>query len=134
MRDLVILVYSIFDFQSKGEDILILFCCESLLLVCIVYFLFYIIYYKRLDRIELISPYECGFDPYSLTRLTFSYRFYIISILFIIFDIEISLILPIPFLVIKIYGFWFFFIFIFILIIGLLYEYKYGSLEWLRIL
>lgn len=56
-----------------------------------------ILFYKNKMEIEGIRSYECGFDPYSSTRLTFSYRFYLISVLFIIFDVEISLILSIPF-------------------------------------
>jgi len=60
--------------------------------------------YKLIIDYESLSPYECGFDPNSLTRVTFSYRFFLISILFLIFDVEIALILPIPFLVKRLYG------------------------------
>lgn len=88
-------------------------------------------FYKDKTLIETVSSYECGFDPYSLTRLVFSYRFYLISILFIIFDVEISLILPCPFFVGIDLGIWIFLIFIFVLIVGLIYEYYYGSLDWL---
>lgn len=78
-----------------------------------------------------MRSYECGFEPNSKTRLVFSYRFFLISILFIIFDVEISLMLPIPFVVESVMGLWIFFVFILVLIVGLLYEYNYGSLEWL---
>lgn len=106
---------------------------ESILLVIIVYILFVIIFYKNVLDIERISSYECGFEPNSYTRLSFSYRFFLISILFIIFDVEISLILPIPFLIGMEFGFWLFIIFIIVLILGLLYEYGCGSLDWLDV-
>lgn len=104
------------------------------MLVILVYFIFILIFYKLLRDIEFISRYECGFDSNCFTRLTFSYRFFIISILFIIFDVEISLILPIPFLIEEEVSIFIFYIFILILIIGFVYEYYYGSLEWLDII
>lgn len=103
-------------------------------MVFIVYILFILIFYKSIKDIEVIRPYECGFDSNSFTRLTFSYRFFLISILFIIFDVEISLILPVPFLLGREIGIFIFFIFLFILVVGLLYEYYYGSLDWLDII
>lgn len=104
---------------------------RSLVLVGLVYFLFLLIFYKREVLFETLSSYECGFDAYSSTRLVFSYRFFLISILFIIFDVEISLMLPIPFLLLRELGIVVFFLFIFILLVGLVYEYFYGSLDWL---
>nr|YP_010460096.1 NADH dehydrogenase subunit 3 [Lycosa shansia]UUC05143.1 NADH dehydrogenase subunit 3 [Lycosa shansia] len=103
----------------------------SFILVFLVYFLFLLIFYKSELFMESISCYECGFDPYSSTRLFFSYRFFLISILFIIFDVEISLMLPVPFFLTGEMGFFFFFFFILILLLGLVYEYFYGSLNWL---
>lgn len=117
--------------NQKEKKIIILVIFESILLVSLVYFLFYIIFYRNTVRIEVLSPYECGFDPYSLTRMVFSYRFYLVSILFIIFDVEISLILPTPFLVGTTVGLWIFIIFIIVLVLGLIYEYYCGSLNWL---
>lgn len=104
----------------------------SLLLVTIVYFLFLLVFYKRIIEIERIRSYECGFNPGNLTRLEFSYRFFLISILFIIFDVEIALLIPIPFVSRRIIMLWLFIIFILILVCGLLYEYIWGSLEWLN--
>lgn len=97
----------------------------------LVYFLFLIVFYKSLLGIEILRGYECGFDSNSFTRLVFSYRFFLVSILFIIFDVEISLMLPIPFLFLLDLRIFFFIIFILILLIGLIYEYYYGSLDWL---
>nr|YP_010297089.1 NADH dehydrogenase subunit 3 [Plator insolens]UMI39149.1 NADH dehydrogenase subunit 3 [Plator insolens] len=104
-----------------------------LMLVGLVYFLFFLIFYSESGGMEMISCYECGFEPYSLTRQTFSYRFYLISILFVIFDVEIALILPVPFLIDFEVGLWVFMIFIMVLIVGLVYEYYCGSLEWLGV-
>lgn len=120
-----------FDFQSKGDFIVFFVLMESLFLVGLVYILFFLLFYKKNSYIEILSCYECGFEPNSSTRLVFSYRFFLISILFIIFDVEISLILPIPFLFVRDVGIIVFIIFILVLLIGLIYEYFYGSLEWL---
>lgn len=106
---------------------------EALVLVIIVYFIFIIIFYKNLIDIERMRSYECGFEPNSYTRLSFSYRFFLISILFIIFDVEISLILPVPFLIESVVGLWVFIIFLLVLIVGLIYEYMCGSLDWLEV-
>nr|YP_010318766.1 NADH dehydrogenase subunit 3 [Asemonea sichuanensis]ULX45815.1 NADH dehydrogenase subunit 3 [Asemonea sichuanensis] len=101
-------------------------------LVLVVYFIFFMMFYKNYENMESMSSYECGFDPNSLTRLTFSYRFFLISILFIIFDVEISLMVPVPFLMSSNIGVWIFSMFMLILIVGLLYEFQCGSLNWLN--
>nr|YP_009040875.1 NADH dehydrogenase subunit 3 [Telamonia vlijmi]AIB04196.1 NADH dehydrogenase subunit 3 [Telamonia vlijmi] len=106
---------------------------ESMLLVIVVYILFMLIFYKNMMDMESISAYECGFDPNSYTRMYFSYRFFLIAILFIIFDVEISLMLPVPFLMESEMSLWMFFYFMFILVMGLLYEYWCGSLDWLEV-
>nr|QHO05158.1 NADH dehydrogenase subunit 3 [Cheiracanthium triviale] len=105
----------------------------SMMLVMVVYLLFLMIYYKKFMDMEMMSAYECGFDYNSLTRYMFSYRFFLISILFIIFDVEISLMIPVPFLMESEIGIWMFIMFMLVLIVGLLYEYSYGSLDWLNI-
>lgn len=102
-------------------------------MVLIIYILFSFIFFKKKKGIEEISSYECGFDLNCDVRLVFSYRFFLISILFIIFDVEISLILPIPFVIGRILNVFVFYLFVFVLIIGLLYEYNYGSLDWLEV-
>jgi len=90
---------------------------RSLLLVGLIYFLFLLIFYKSEFFFETLSCYECGFDPFSSTRLVFSYRFFLISILFIIFDVEISLILPVPFFFLRDLGIFIFF-FVYFYFIG----------------
>lgn len=104
---------------------------EAFILVILVYILFCFFFYKSKVDYEIISSYECGFDPISSARLVFSYKFFLISILFVVFDVEISLIVPIPFFIIKELGIFIFYFFNIILIVGLLYEYYYGSLDWL---
>nr|YP_009422176.1 NADH dehydrogenase subunit 3 [Reduvius tenebrosus]AGO28018.1 NADH dehydrogenase subunit 3 [Reduvius tenebrosus] len=85
-----------------------------------------------LDR-EKMSPFECGFDPKSSSRMPFSIQFFMIAILFLIFDIEIVIILP---MIIVISGslikMWFSTItlFIMILLLGLYHEWNNGILEW----
>ena len=84
------------------------------------------------DR-EKRSPFECGFDPINSSRIPFSIRFFLITIIFLIFDVEIALILPII-LTIKYSNIisWFYTssIFIIILLIGLFHEWNEGALNW----
>jgi NADH-quinone oxidoreductase subunit A len=81
---------------------------------------------------EKLSPYECGFEPFSDARRPFDVRFYLVAILFIIFDLEIALLFPwaITLSETAFYGFWSMMVFLFILTIGFLYEWKKGALEW----
>lgn len=79
------------------------------------------------------SVYECGFDPRSITRQTFSYRFFLIAILFLIFDVEISLILPLPYLIISINVYMILVWFLLVLVGGLLYEIGQGVLDWVSV-
>jgi len=88
---------------------------------------------KNLQEREKPSAFECGFDPKRRSRLPFSLRFYLIAVIFLIFDVEITLILPIPVILVNtninalilISSF-----FIVILVVGLLHEWKQGALEW----
>nr|AML25710.1 NADH dehydrogenase subunit 3 [Staphylinidae sp. BMNH 1274192] len=85
-----------------------------------------------MDR-EKSSPFECGFDPKSSARLPFSLQFYLIAVIFLIFDVEITLIMPliINLKISNLLNFTFItFFFIFILIMGLLHEWNQGALKW----
>nr|YP_009753957.1 NADH dehydrogenase subunit 3 [Dicranocentrus wangi]QIT06438.1 NADH dehydrogenase subunit 3 [Dicranocentrus wangi] len=87
---------------------------------------------SQMDR-EKLSPFECGFDPKSSARLPFSLRFYLIALIFLIFDVEITLILPIPILMTQMNMTTMMFLssfFLMILIIGLFHEWSQGALEW----
>lgn len=81
---------------------------------------------------EKITSYECGFDPFSDTREPFEIKFYLIAILFIIFDVEVIFFLPwvICQKYLLLFGYYTMYIFFIILIIGFFYEYKKGSLDW----
>ena len=81
---------------------------------------------------EKLSAYECGFEPFDDSRMTFDVRFYLVAILFIIFDLEIAFLFPwaISLGNIGSLGFWSMMIFLFILGIGFVYEWKKGALDW----
>uniref|UniRef100_UPI0030020A8D NADH dehydrogenase subunit 3 n=1 Tax=Gonypeta brunneri TaxID=2909294 RepID=UPI0030020A8D len=88
---------------------------------------------KNIEDREKSSPFECGFDPMSSSRLPFSLRFFLIAIIFLIFDVEIALILPMTIISPDSnMMMWMFtsMIFILILVIGLYHEWNQGSLEW----
>ena len=81
---------------------------------------------------EKLSAYECGFEPFSDSRMEFDVRFYLVAILFIIFDLEIAFLFPwaISLGSIGALGFWSMMIFLFILTVGFIYEWKKGALDW----
>nr|YP_009020652.1 NADH dehydrogenase subunit 3 [Amphilophus citrinellus]AHL44009.1 NADH dehydrogenase subunit 3 [Amphilophus citrinellus]AIA23831.1 NADH dehydrogenase subunit 3 [Amphilophus citrinellus]AQT19603.1 NADH dehydrogenase subunit 3 [Amphilophus amarillo] len=82
---------------------------------------------------EKLSPYECGFDPLGSARLPFSLRFFLIAILFLLFDLEIALLLPLPWgdqLSTPLMTFIWAFIILALLTLGLIYEWMQGGLEW----
>jgi len=81
---------------------------------------------------EKLSQYECGFEPFEDSRLKFDVRFYLVAILFIIFDLEVAFLFPwaVTLDVIGWPGFIAMGIFLFLLLIGFIYEWKKGALEW----
>nr|BBH37273.1 NADH dehydrogenase subunit 3 [Trimma okinawae] len=82
---------------------------------------------------EKLSPYECGFDPLGSARLPFSMRFFLVAILFLLFDLEIALLLPLPWanqLPDPLCSFYWATVFLVILTMGLIYEWVQGGLEW----
>nr|YP_009186680.1 NADH dehydrogenase subunit 3 [Lepidochelys olivacea]AFP52782.1 NADH dehydrogenase subunit 3 [Lepidochelys kempii]AFP52757.1 NADH dehydrogenase subunit 3 [Lepidochelys olivacea]AFP52795.1 NADH dehydrogenase subunit 3 [Lepidochelys kempii]AFP52860.1 NADH dehydrogenase subunit 3 [Lepidochelys olivacea]AFP52912.1 NADH dehydrogenase subunit 3 [Lepidochelys olivacea] len=82
---------------------------------------------------EKLSPYECGFDPLESARLPFSIRFFLVAILFLLFDLEIALLLPLPWatqLPSPILTFTWTLIILLLLTLGLIYEWVQGGLEW----
>ena len=81
---------------------------------------------------EKLSAYECGFEPFEDSRMEFDVRFYLVAILFIIFDLEIAFLFPwaISLGNIGILGFVSMMIFLFILTVGFVYEWKKGALDW----
>ncbi|YP_009025081.1 NADH dehydrogenase subunit 3 (mitochondrion) [Mastacembelus armatus] len=82
---------------------------------------------------EKLSPYECGFDPLGTARLPFSIRFFLVAILFLLFDLEIALLLPLPWgnqLPSPLLTFTWASMILALLTLGLIYEWKQGGLEW----
>jgi len=87
---------------------------------------------KHRDDAEKLSAYECGFEPFEDTRVKFDVRYYLVAILFIIFDLEIAFLFPWAVSLGRIggYGLAAMGVFLFILVIGFAYEWKKGALEW----
>ena len=81
---------------------------------------------------EKLSPYECGFEAFEDSRMKFDVRYYLVAILFIIFDLEIAFLFPWAIVLdeIGMFGFIAMVIFLGILVIGFIYEWKKGALEW----
>lgn len=85
----------------------------------------------RPDNAKL-SPYECGFEAFDDARMTFDVRYYLVAILFIIFDLEIAFLFPwaVALNEIGLFGFLSMMVFLGILVVGFIYEWKKGALEW----
>ena len=81
---------------------------------------------------EKLSAYECGFEAFDDARRRFDVRFYLVAILFIIFDLEVAFLFPwaISLGAIGMFGFWSMMIFLGVLTVGFVYEWKKGALEW----
>ena len=81
---------------------------------------------------EKLSPYECGFEAFEDSRMKFDVRYYLVAILFIIFDLEIAFLFPWAVVLreIGMIGFWAMMLFLAILVIGFIYEWKKGALQW----
>jgi NADH-quinone oxidoreductase subunit A len=81
---------------------------------------------------EKNSPYECGFEAFEDSRMQFDVRYYLVAILFIIFDLEIAFLFPWAVVLdqIGMVGFWAMMIFLGVLVVGFVYEWKKGALEW----
>nr|YP_009349759.1 NADH dehydrogenase subunit 3 [Decma fissa]AQM39791.1 NADH dehydrogenase subunit 3 [Decma fissa] len=105
----------------------------SIALAMIVMTLASVLSKKSINDREKSSPFECGFDPKSSARLPFSLRFFLIAVIFLIFDVEIALLLPVTIIMqssnivswttVSMF-------FLFILLIGLFHEWNQGALEW----
>jgi len=91
----------------------------------------FLVAYRNPDP-EKVSAYECGFNAFDDARMKFDVRFYLVSILFIIFDLEIAFIFPwaVAFGDMGALGFWSMMLFLGVLTVGFIYEWKMGALEW----
>ena len=86
---------------------------------------------RRADP-EKVSAYECGFDPFDDARSRFDVQFYLVAILFIIFDLEVTFLFPWALVLnqVALFGFWSMMAFLFVLTVGFVYEWRKGALDW----
>lgn len=87
---------------------------------------------RQKPDVEKVSAYECGFEPFGDVRGKFDVRFYLVAILFIIFDLEVAFLFPwaISLRTVGVEGFWSMMVFLGVLTVGFAYEWKKGALEW----
>lgn len=109
----------------------LMFLIVATLLSLVIIGLSYFVSIKNPDK-EKVSQYECGFEAFSDARGRFDVRFYLVAILFIIFDLEIAFLFPwaISLGDIGVFGFWSMMIFLTVLTVGFIYEWKKGALDW----
>jgi len=119
------------EFLLSEYLLIFIFLVISLVLSCVIFGLSYVLSSKSIDK-EKISAYECGFNPFEDARNQFDVRFYLVAILFIIFDLEVSYLFPwaVTLNQLSLFGFWSMVVFLLILTIGFVYEWKKGALEW----
>ncbi|MBV9077831.1 MAG: NADH-quinone oxidoreductase subunit A [Methylobacteriaceae bacterium] len=110
---------------------LVIFIGVSLFIAAALLVTPFLVAYKSPDP-EKLSAYECGFNAFDDARMKFDVRFYLVAILFIIFDLEVAFLFPwaITFGDLGWYGFWSMMIFLGVLTVGFVYEWKKGALEW----
>ena len=91
----------------------------------------FLVAYRQPDP-EKLSAYECGFNAFDDARMKFDVRFYLVAILFIIFDLEVTFLFPwaVVYGQLGVYGFWSMMVFLAVLTVGFVYEWKKGALEW----
>ena len=91
----------------------------------------FLVAYQQPDP-EKLSAYECGFKAFDDARMKFDVRFYLVAILFIIFDLEVTFLFPwaVTFREVGTFGFWAMMVFLGVLTVGFIYEWKKGALEW----
>jgi NADH:ubiquinone oxidoreductase subunit 3 (subunit A) len=109
----------------------IYFIFITFFIVTILFFVSYFLMQRNID-IEKMSAYECGFDPFEESLGRFDIKFYLVAILFLIFDLEIVFLFPwsVMFYTLGFFGFWVIFMFIFVLFIGFAYEWQKQALDW----
>lgn len=116
-------------------SIVLIFIIFSFFLSSLLIFLSYMVSKQNPD-LEKLTAYECGFNPFEDSRIRFDIRYYLVAILFIIFDLEVMFLFPWAvelnklFLTSDLFGFFSMILFLLILTIGFIYEWKKGALEW----
>ena len=125
------LAYTLFEMFLKNYSSILIFLSASVILSLIIFVLSFLVSQKADDR-EKLTAYECGFNPFEDSRNEFDVRFYLVAILFLIFDLEISFLFPFiaSFHCINFVGLYSMFFFLFILTVGFVYEWQKGALDW----
>ena len=110
---------------------LVIFIAVALVLGLALLIAPFLVAYKQPDP-EKLSAYECGFNAFDDARMKFDVRFYLVAILFIIFDLEVTFLFPwaVVYGQLGLYGFWSMMVFLGVLTVGFIYEWKKGALEW----
>jgi len=119
------------EIVSSSYFPILLFMAVAIGLSCVVILIPFLLRKLRPDA-EKNSPYECGFEGEGPVRNEFDVQFYLVAILFIIFDLEVAFLFPwaISLGKIGVFGFWSMMVFLSILTVGFIYEWKRGALEW----
>ena len=109
----------------------LIFICVGLLVGTVMITLGFVLAPHKPDS-EKLSPYECGFEAFEDARMKFDVRYYLVAILFIIFDLEIAFLFPWAIVLedLGLFGFIAMVVFLGILVVGFAYEWKKGALEW----
>ncbi len=120
------------NFISAQYLPILLFLAIAIGLSCVIIIIPFILNKRKSSDREKLSPYECGFEGEGMVRNKFDVQFYLVAILFIIFDLEIAFLFPwaVSLTKIGVFGFWSMMIFLTLLTIGFVYEWKRGALEW----
>jgi len=116
--------------MKEYYEILIFFFI-TLLVGILLFGISYIIGIKK-NTSEKLSAYECGFEPFEDARITFDIKFYLVAVLFIIFDLEVVFLFPWAVLLssLQLTALWILYFFLVLLTIGFIYEWKKGALNW----
>jgi len=110
---------------------LVIFMGVALVIAVALLLVPFLLAYKQPDP-EKLSAYECGFNAFDDARMKFDVRYYLVAILFIIFDLEVSFLFPwaVAFGDLGLYGYWSMMVFLGVLTVGFIYEWRKGALEW----
>lgn len=109
----------------------VIFMAVSAIIAAALLVIPFIVAYRAPDA-EKLSAYECGFNSFDDARMKFNVRFYLVAILFILFDLEVVFLFPwaASFSAVGLFGFWSMMLFLALLSAGFIYEWKKGALEW----
>lgn len=119
------------SFVSSQYFPVLMFLAVAIALSCTIMLIPFLLNKRHQDP-EKLSPYECGFEGEGKVRNEFDVQFYLVAILFIIFDLEVAFLFPwaVSLGTIGVFGFWSMMVFLTFLTVGFIYEWKRGALEW----